>query len=207
MPVRGSGGEWVVDNWSASQFIDGLDPLAPSWDRIIDVGRRFSTAGTEALDGSEHLLGNWTHQWAIADRVAWNELDVTLNDEATALLHELRGLLGPLPTAGRALIHGDLAGNVFVVPGGFPVVLDISPYLRPGMWVGALVIADAALWLGADLALASSFAGNDVDRDLLGRALIFRLVAEQLTQDEPAGVMLEPYRAVLEHVASKHLGR
>src|SRR5947199_87258 len=61
----------------------------------------------------------------------------------------------------------------------------------------ALVIADAVLWHGADTTLATSFAAEAEDRDLFGRALVFRLVAEQLADDPRHGAFLAPYRAVL----------
>jgi hypothetical protein len=45
--------------------------------------------------------------------------------------------------------------------------------------------------------LARGFGDDPADRDLLGRALVFRLVAEQLAEDPRHGARLEPYRRVL----------
>ena len=69
---------------------------------------------------------------------------------------------------------------MFVDDADTAVVLDVSPYRRPPRWATAIVIADAALYGSADTSLAVAFADDDGDRDLLGRALIYRLVAEQL---------------------------
>lgn len=79
--------------------------------------------------------------------------------------------------------------------------LDFSPYLRPRAWAAAIVVADAVLWNGAAPALARSFAGSATGRDHLGRALIFRMAAEQLATDPRHGAHLEPYRRVLSAVA------
>jgi fructosamine-3-kinase len=109
-------------------------------------------------------------------------------------------LLGDPPTACQ-VVHGDLSGNVHVDRSGTPVVLDFSPYLRPREWAAAIVIADAVLWNGAPLSLARSFASTRPGRDLLARALIFRIVADQLATtdrtDRRHGAHLDPYRRVL----------
>ncbi len=94
-------------------------------------------------------------------------------------------------------MNGDLTGNVHLDRSGTPVVLDFSPYLRPREWAVAIVIADAVLWNRAGLSLARSFARPAPGRDLLGRALIFRMVAEQLATDPRHGAHLDPYRRVL----------
>jgi hypothetical protein len=77
------------------------------------------------------------------------------------------------------------------------VVLDFSPYLRPREWGEAIVVADAVLWNGAALVLAQSFAATARGRDLLGRALLFRLVAEQLAAEPRHGGQLGAYRRTL----------
>lgn len=180
-PVRSNQGGWVVAHWCASQFIEGLTEVAPDWDRVIDAGMRFSEAATRALDGSEHILARRTHRWARADRVAWGEGEETLTVPATELRQHLGG-----ESASDVLIHGDLSGNVFADPDGTPVVLDISPYLRPARWASAIVVADAVLWNGADLARANAFVDADrANLDLLARALIVRMVSEQLADAPP----------------------
>jgi hypothetical protein len=87
-------------------------------------------------------------------------------------------------------------GGVTAGP-GTPVVLDFSPYLRPRRWAAAIVVADAVLRHGADLGLALTFARTVDARDLLGRALIFRLVAEHLAVAPRHGARLGPYRRLL----------
>jgi len=96
-----------------------------------------------------------------------------------------------LPIAEHGLI-GDLHTVALV-----GTVLDFSPYLRPREWAVAIVVADVVLWNGADLLLAESFAATAGGRDLLGRALLFRMVAEQLAAEPRHGAHLGPYRRVL----------
>jgi prepilin-type processing-associated H-X9-DG protein len=71
------------------------------------------------------------------------------------------------------LVHGDLSGNVLFADGLPPAVIDWSPYWRPPPYASAIVMCDAALGHGAGVEL---LAGSD--RQLLIRALLFRLLSE-----------------------------
>jgi uncharacterized protein (TIGR02569 family) len=198
-------GRWVRDGWTASRFIDGLRPLQPAWNGIIGVGLRFGQAATR-VPMNRNVLATRTHRWARADRVAWGEEFVPLESAAAEVASRIVTLVAsPPPPDESTIIHGDLTGNVAVDPDGVPVVLDISPFVRPRRWAGAIVVADAVMWNDAPLSLAQSFGDDESGRDLLGRALMFRLVAEQLairTGDSPRHVAaLEPYRRVLQGLA------
>jgi uncharacterized protein (TIGR02569 family) len=199
-PVPASDGTWIVDSWAASEFIAGLQPVAPRWDLIIEWGLRFGEAADRVLPTDRSLLDDRSHRWATADRVAWGETTVELSADAVAVQDELTVLLLDVPSRQRGFVHGDLAGNVFVDPTGCPVVLDVSPYLRDPRWAAAIVVGDAALWHGADPALAREFVAATGERDLLGRALIFRLIAEQLAVDPRHGAKLEPYRRLIQRL-------
>jgi uncharacterized protein (TIGR02569 family) len=189
-------GGWVQDGWTASAFVAGLRPAAPDWDRIAEAGLRFTDAAEGVRTGGDEILSRRTHRWAVADRVAWHEAEVVLDPEASAIQDAISVLLRD-PGADKQLVHADLSGNVFVDPSGGPVILDVSPCLRPRRWGSAIVVADAVLWNGADVRLAVAFASNPVDRDLFGRALLFRMVAEQLGPHAGRGATLTPYRRVL----------
>ena len=195
-PVRTLDGRWTHDGWSAARYIPGLRPLAPAWRDVIAAGLCFCDAADAAMTGGADVLARRRHRWAVADRCAWDEEPVHLDPEAADVRVRLRGLLSePLPD--RQLVHGDLTGNVHLDPSGTPVVLDFSPYLRPRRWAAAIVVADAVLWHGADPGLAQALARTAGARDLLGRALIFRLVAEHLAVAPRHGARLGPYRRLL----------
>lgn len=195
-PVPTVHGGWVYQGWSASRFIRDLRPMAPSWGDIAAAGLRFADAAERVRDGGHDILARRTHRWAVADRVAWAEEQVDLDADAADVQHRISALLGDAP-AGEHLVHGDLSGNVSFDHSGVPVILDVSPYLRPRRWAVAIVVADAVLWNGAELELAESFVSNPEDRDLFGRALVFRMVAEQLAARPRRGALLQPYQDVL----------
>ena len=188
-------GDWVVEGWVASTWLDGLRPAAPDWERVMAAGDAFADAAARACSAADAraALAHRTHRWAVADRVAWGEEEVDLAPDAAALIGRLSAFLDPAPRGGQ-IVHGDLTGNVFLGGDDIPVVLDVSPYVRPRRWAAAVVVADAVLWNGAPPALAAGFVTGTPDgRDLLARALGFRLVAEALAERPRHHGVLEPF--------------
>ncbi len=196
-PISTAQGAWVHDGWVASRFVPALRPAAPDWATVVDAGLRLGDAVEAVRRGGEDVLDRRHHRWAMADRVAWGEEDIALSSPATEVREEIAAQLLTTADRERHFVHGDLGGNVFLDPSGVPVVLDVSPYLRPRRWAEAIVVTDAVLWDGADPELARSFAFSSANRDLLGRALTYRLVAEQVSRDPRHAALLPPYRALL----------
>jgi uncharacterized protein (TIGR02569 family) len=196
-PLTASNGDWVHDGWVASEFVPDLRPVAPRWADVIECGLRFGDAAERARPTQVDVLEDRTHRWAIAERVAWQEARVDLAPAAAGVGAALARLLAPHPDTERRFVHGDLTGNVFLDGTDEFVVLDVSPYLRHRRWAAAIVVADAVLWHDADMAMAEELVADPADRDLLGRALIFRLVAEQLATDPRHGALMEPFRRVI----------
>jgi hypothetical protein len=162
---------------------------------VTAAGLLFADAAESVRDRGD-VLSRRTHRWAVADRVAWGEDRIDLPREASKVCDGISILLDT-PAPERHFVHADLSGNVYLDHAGVPVVLDVSPCLRPRRWAAAIVVADAVLWYGADAALATRFASDPADRDLFARAMMFRMVAEQLASDPRHGASLEPYRDVL----------
>jgi uncharacterized protein (TIGR02569 family) len=193
-PVRTVAGPWLHDGWSASEYVTGLRPAAPRWDDIANWGLRFGDAAQTSRPTHTDALQRRGHRWAVADRVAWDEAEVELTSTAAQVYHALRRLLSPAPAHGDYFVHGDLSGNVFLDRSGVPVILDVSPYLRERRWAAAIVTVDAVLWHGAELSIAQRFVDGPEDLDLLARAFIFRLVAEQLATTPRHRGAIEPFR-------------
>lgn len=195
-PAATNDGQWVHGGWSACRFVAGLRPAAPAWPLIMDAGLRFGDAVERVRSGGEAVLASRIHRWAVADRVAWSEAVVELPHDAADVLNRITDRLDR-PRQDRHFVHGDLTGNVFLDGDGLPVILDVSPYLRPREWAAAIVAADAVLWNNAPLTVARDFIAGHGGHDLFARALVFRLVAEQLATDPRHGALLEPYANVL----------
>jgi uncharacterized protein (TIGR02569 family) len=190
-------GRWVVDGWSACSFVEGLRDGSGRYRDILDAGARLHRALPAPDTAAREVLRRRTHRWAIADRVAWGEAEAALSDDAGALHRRVVERVVPVEHDDR-IVHGDLAGNVAFDPDGTPVVLDFSPYIRPPRYAGAIVVADALLWEGAGPDLLDVFGRDDEATQLLLRALVFRLVAEDLGTAPRHGKAWDPFQRVLE---------
>lgn len=183
-PVPTVDGRWSHASWTACEWLPGLRPAAPDWAVVVSAGRRFTDAANAVTGLSTDLLSARCHRWARADRSAWDEEELHLDGPPGVVLERLRSLTGE-PDPSRVIVHGDLTGNVHLDGAGVPVVLDLSPYLRPARWSEAIVLADALLWWDAPWSLAATFTAERPGRDLLARALVFRLLAEPWKSDGP----------------------
>ncbi|MFG1946886.1 TIGR02569 family protein [Nonomuraea sp. NPDC048826] len=190
-PIKADSGTYVVDGWTASELVPGRPCPDGRWASLLAVGRAFHEA-LRAVPRPD-LLDRRAHPWAIADRVAWQEEDVTLRGDAAPLLAALRPLLTPV-AAPAQLVHGDLTGNVLFHRGSPPAVIDFSPYWRPAGYAEAIVVADALLHHGAGPDLVDAL--GEEGPELLARALVFRLVALALLVEKPTPDDLAPFAAI-----------
>jgi uncharacterized protein (TIGR02569 family) len=175
--ARALDGRWVVDGWAATRFVAGAWAPAGRWPEILAAAHAFSAA----LAGCRRpeFLARRADRWAQADAVAWGEADHEPLEPVGPLLARLRALRRPVDAAPQ-LVHGDLAGNLLLADGLPPAVIDVSPYWRPAVYADAVVVVDGLVWEGVGpelLALASTAAEFG---QVAVRALIFRLVAQEL---------------------------
>lgn len=174
-PLRTATGDWIAEGWTAAEYLPGTAGPAGRWSELLYAGREFHRA--LSAEPRPDLLDRRTHPWAVADRVAWGEQDVTALAPLAPLLQRLCALRKPVGCDPQ-IVHGDLTGNVLFADGEPPVIVDFSPYWRPVAYADAIVVADALLYHGADrqlLRLAASLSpGADLPQ-MLVRALLFRL--------------------------------
>lgn len=172
-PARSVDGNWVADGWAAWHWLDG-DLWTPTVSALLDVSARLHAAFARVpWDGA--MVGG--DRWAVADRIAWGEVDNTIPTSLARLANARR----PVPLASQ-FVHGDLCGNVLTHPGLPPAVIDISPYWRPAAYATAIALVDHA---------ADGPDGDGLDPDLLGphgqqlliRALLFRAMSESEPTD------------------------
>ncbi len=167
-PVRSRSGSWVVDGWSAWQWLDG-EHRSDAWQEVLEVSARFHRA-VAGVSWSPALVAS--HRWAVADRVAWGEVGGELPESVMPLLSLRRPV--DLPCQ---LIHGDLGGNVLFRDGLPPAVIDVSPYWRPAGYADAIIVADAVAWSGAGPDLVEHLLRQQGEQLLL-RAVLFRVATD-----------------------------
>jgi len=170
-PVPTREGAWSCRGWSATRWVDGVEPRGgetATWVAVVEAGRTLHRAlahvpRPDCLDAPED-------PWALADRAAWGEREPRLPVELSGLLPGLQAALTPLGPA--QLVHGDLTTNVLFAAGSAPAVLDVSPYWRPPAYAEGVVVADALCWHGARVDLLDR---AQVPVGAVARALLFRM--------------------------------
>lgn len=193
-PLSTGDGRWSIDGWIATRFVDGLRPLKNDPARVIDAGERLADAISDRPPASVDPVLQRADRWARANRCVWGEEVVPLKPEAERLAAVLRAKLRSSDQEQATVVHGDLSGNVFADPSGRPVVVDFTPVVRPRRFAAAIVVGDNLLWNDGTVNLRALL---DDDDDALARALLFRLVAEQLSDHPRHGANLEDYRRVI----------
>ncbi|RJQ72842.1 TIGR02569 family protein [Pseudonocardiaceae bacterium YIM PH 21723] len=174
-PLRTTDGRWVLGGWTASRYVAGRPE--PRHDAVIAASLRLhaSTARLPRprfLDGRQDVL-------AVADRVAWQEQELSIESELFGELSELAE-----PTRLRAqVVHGDLFGNVLFAGSAPPAIVDFVPFFRPPEWAAAVIAVDALAWGDADLGLIRRWAHLSSWPQMLLRALLFRIATVALHPD------------------------
>ncbi|MEM9467615.1 MAG: hypothetical protein AAGA90_19730 [Actinomycetota bacterium] len=195
-PVAASDGRFVVEGWTATRFVPGLRSLRGQPETVVALDPAVTEAFTAAADTLPPLPAR-TDRWARWVDAALDGSAPGLRDDAQDVLRRLREHTGPPPRRTH-VVHGDLTGNSFRDGTGNPLVLDLSPYQAPAGFGAAVVVADHLLWHDGSADLVGS-----VDPDLLARALVFRLVAEQLATDPRHGARLGDYERPITLLASR----
>ena len=175
-PIRATGDEFVVDGWTAWQWVEG-SATTHRWDQVVTVGDRFHRSLRNVAKPS--FLDARKHQWAIGDRMAFGEQECVVPSAIGEQVASLRAVIAQnqLPSQ---VIHGDLTGNVLLAEDLPPAIIDFSPYFRPVGYATAVIVVDAIVWFGAPFTLSELIEPADRRPDLLARALIFRLAAAAL---------------------------
>ncbi len=126
------------------------------------------------------------YSWA--DRLAWGEIG---EDGRTGSGHGARVFQSlaqgrRVVTAADQVVHGDLGGNVLFAGSAPPAVIDFTPYWRPAGWAAGVVVVDAIAWGGAPVEVIDEWDRWPQWRQLLRRALLFRLAVTLTDPRTPA---------------------
>ena len=179
-PVPATDGSWVVGGWAATAFLEGT-PAGPRWADVLDAGRALHASWARLPRPS--FLDRRRSPWDTGARMAWGEEALVVRgDGLRALVDRLVAAYEPVDERSQ-LVHGDLGGNVLLADGLPPAVIDLSPYWRPPGWALAVVAVDAMVWSDADPSLFI-----DLDRQMLLRAMVYRLVTDDVLGQDTSAV-------------------
>ncbi|SDZ38678.1 TIGR02569 family protein [Amycolatopsis xylanica] len=175
-PVRASDGRWIVAGWAANKYVPGTPEHRADETVLAAVKLHQATARLSRPS----FLATRDDPEGIADRVAWGELEVPLEETRGGRWFEvLAGARRPVKLPDQ-VVHGDLLASVVYSGKAAPGIVDFVPYYRPAEWGAAVVAVDAIAWGGADIQLLHRWAHLPEWPQLLLRAILFRLAAHAL---------------------------
>jgi uncharacterized protein (TIGR02569 family) len=166
------GRRWVVDGWTASEWIDGRHDSPTRWEQTFAASHAFHEALQDVsrppfIDAKQ----TW---WSRADHVAWGDAEPPdCAEPMRTAIARLLDMRRPIRQRDQAM-HGDLTGNVLFAEGEDPAIIDFAPYYRPARWADAIVVVDALAWGNADETILRLVSGVPDLNQLLVRALLFR---------------------------------
>ncbi|MBU1167447.1 TIGR02569 family protein [Patescibacteria group bacterium] len=171
-PIRAKDNSWVYNGWTANKFVEGKHEDG-NYDKAIKLSKIFH----KALLGISKptFFDNRNDIWAIADRIAWEELPPPDFELTNKPLRKIFGILkkNELP---NQLIHGDWGtGNILFSKELGPAIIDFSPYWRPADFAIAVMIVDALVYEGADKSIIDLCSDIQNFDQLLLRALVRRI--------------------------------
>ncbi|WP_410590750.1 TIGR02569 family protein [Amycolatopsis sp. lyj-23] len=175
-PVRSTDGRWIVGGWTASRFVPGTPEHRGDASVLAAVKLHRATIGLPRPD----FLDARTDVDAVADRIAWEELEVPLEETKGGRWFEvLAGARRPIDLP-HQVAHGELLAGLLFDGDDVPGVVDFVPYYRPGEYGAAIVAVDALAWGGEGRDLLERWAHLPEWPQLLLRAVLFRLAANAL---------------------------
>lgn len=201
-PVRSSDGRWVLSGWSASRFVSG-SPAARPHDIII-AGEALHRALADIPE--PRVLRNRTDPLGWADRLAWGELTVAERALYPVGEGEIARRIADLESGRDAvalpaqLVHARLSRGVLFAGDAPPAVVDLRPLWRPAVWASALVVVDSIIADGAPTEVLGLGERYGHWRELVRRALLFRL-ASAVSGPAPAPADLVPLLVAVDRIA------
>ena len=168
-PITSTSGAFVTDDgWTACAFLTGKPATADDAPHVVAAIAAYHEALAPTPKPS--ILKDDDSPFIRADKMAWNELETTIDHRITPLVGPLQARLQPLDELKPQLIHGDLnPHNILIEPSVPPGIIDIAPYWRPPEFAQAV----AAYWLGplrGDRAVLAAFSRVQAFDQMLLRA-------------------------------------
>ncbi|MEC0177774.1 hypothetical protein P4H83_23095 [Paenibacillus favisporus] len=202
-PVPARNGSFVSDGWTCSRFEPGTG-VQGGLEQKLKVARLFHRdLASIPYDG----FSEPDHPWSRGHRIAW-QIEGLPAGFPFPVRDFLAGLLGKVKKSGEypvQLIHGDLAGNILFDETLGPLIIDFSPTVAPESYAEAILVCDGIAWQGCPLSDLGLLPNDEHYREMLLRAVIFRLSVSAIFCGEDMGRFFteaEAFGPIIEHLTT-----
>jgi uncharacterized protein (TIGR02569 family) len=177
MPQRTESGEFTYLGWGATQFEPGEETHG-RWPEKLAVCRALHHSLQRVQIAP---LPPGSDPWTRAHQIAWQEtaMPQTVHPETRQMLAPLFQAYEPM-TRSSGLIHSDMCGNILFAAGMKPLIIDFSAANGDQEYAEAILVADAIAWEKAPVELINELSATPVYRQLLLRAVTFRVITVAL---------------------------
>ncbi|MCC5807814.1 MAG: hypothetical protein JJU00_15925 [Opitutales bacterium] len=193
-PMRSARDGFVYKGWAASSYEPGQH-FDGNWTEKLKVGRLFHQAiNALALDP----IPARDDRWARSHDIVWGrgELPDGMDPVVLGAIDSIVSRFGESDCA-EQIIHSDLCGNILFEKGLAPLIIDFSPAVGPLAYGEAILVADAIAWEGASTELIDSLPMTEFYRQMLYRAVAFRIVVAGLFFAKEIDRFRDEHRAFL----------
>lgn len=181
-PVRSTDGRTLIAGWQAYRHVPGEAAAAGPDDLMLAaVKLHQATAQLRDLPPLDSRGG----VGATADRLAWGEQDMLLDETRGGRWFEVLAGARKEVSLPEQLVHGGMYGSVLFDDDAVPGIIDFVGYHRPAEWGAAVVAVDAVASGAADAGLLRRWSHLPEWPQMLLRAMLFRLAGHALNDQAP----------------------
>jgi uncharacterized protein (TIGR02569 family) len=189
VPLKAASGRFAHAGWGATRYEPGQD-VRGRWAEKLAVCRAFHQALHALMAPPMPVASN---RWAQALQIAWQERDLPqpVHPDIRQMIVRVFDRYEPIKRSTQ-IIHSDLCSNILFADGLAPLVIDFSPAHGAPEFAEAILVADAIAWEEAPAELLNALPNAFDYRQMLLRAVNFRVIATALfAPAQPDVVRLE----------------
>ncbi|OMF24121.1 hypothetical protein BK133_23160 [Paenibacillus sp. FSL H8-0548] len=192
-PIRSKHGTFVSKGWACTHYDRGQDIKGRIEEKLL-VSRLFHR------DLSTINFGEFPHTdnpWSKGHRIAWqiDELSRELPNEIQEIINNLLGRISLKEHYKVQIVHSDLSGNILFDQFLKPLIIDFSPVLAPVEYAEAILVCDCIAWQGSDVSEIELLPGDERYKEMIIRAIVFRLAVSAIFSDGDYNKFFCEYRA------------
>jgi hypothetical protein len=190
-PIRSTKGTFVSEGWVCTKFERGQDVNGLIKEKL-HVSRLFHH-DLSNINFKDFPQGD--NPWIEGHRIAWQkaELPKEVNIEIRKIINKLLLKVRLKDKYNLQIVHADLAGNILfddVLP---PLIIDFSPTVAPVEYAEAILVCDCIAWQGSKVSNIDLLINNNFNKEMIIRAVVFRLAVEAIFSGKDFNRFLEQY--------------